>query len=316
MPVVCCDTAAQPVLITFLGVSGWHILRGGSVVLTAPLFSNPGLGDVAVAGVRADTARVDSALVTLDVRLADVDVVLSGHGHYDHLLDVPYVMRAHARAATLLLNRTGAHQIASAGLGARAIVVDDSASTPDSVGAWNRVGAVRVMALRSDHGPQFAGVSLFHGERDRDLPALPVAAHEWLDGRSHAYLIDFMEGDRVAFRVYYQDAVAAEPAGFVPEALLWPQDSTARPVDLALLVPSSYPETSFHPEALIDHLRPRHVLLGHWESFFRSTVEDPEPLLINDFRHFTARLENALTAIGEPADAWHMPVAGARFELR
>lgn len=312
----CCALAGPPVEVTYLGVSGWVVRRGGAVVLTAPLFSNPSFLETGLGATTADSARIDGALATLGADLSAVSLLLSGHGHYDHLMDVPHVMRAHAPAATLLLNRTSAHQIAPESLGGRSIVVDDSAATADRVGGWITLGSVRVMPLRSAHAPQFAGVRLFRGDRDRDMSELPATAHEWLDGRSHAYLIDFMEGGRSAFRVYYQDAVAEEPMGFVPEALLWPQDPTARPVDLALLVPSTYPEVAFHPEALIDHLRPRHVLLGHWEDFWRPPTADPKPLAINDFGHFIGRLENALGAIGAPRDAWHMPVAGARFEFR
>ena len=85
---------------------------------------------------------------------------------------------------------------------------------------------------------------------------------------------------------------------------------------MAIVVPSTYAEVAWHPEALIDNLRPRHVLLGHWEDMFRSPFLEPEPLFLNDFHHFLGRLERALAAVGDEPAGWHMPIAGVRFVVR
>lgn len=317
-PVVisCCAVAGAPVEITYLGVGGWLIRRGGSAVLTAPLFSNPSLLRAGFDTIAPDPARIDGMLDSVGVDLTDVSVILSGHGHYDHLMDVPYVMKRRAPGARFLLNRTSAHQLAAWGIADRLLVVDDSAGDAESAGRWIRVGDVRVMPLRSSHAPQFAGQALYRGERVQDMTERPRLATEWLDGRSHAYLVDFLESERVVFRVYYHDAVAAEPMGLVPDSLLLFEDDEHRRVDLALLVPSTYPEVPFHPEAAVDDLRPRHVLLGHWEAFFGSPFEEPEPLFLNDYGHFIDRLERALRAVSAEPIGWHMPVVGTRFVVR
>lgn len=316
IPISCCAVSGAPVEVTYLGIMGWVIRKGSTALLTAPMFSDPSLLRTGFDGIGPDPARIDRVLDSLGVDLSDVSVILSGHGHYDHLMDVPWVMERRAPRARLLLNRTSAHQLAPWRLADRLVVVDDSAGDASAAGRWIRVGDVRVMALRSMHAPQLAGYLLFHGERDRDLVERPRTATEWLDGKSHAYLIDFLEGERVVFRVYYQDAVAEAPLGLVPDALLRPEGPDRRRVDLALLVPSTYAEVAFHPEATLDNVRPRHVLLGHWEDLFRSPFEEPEPLFLNDFRHFTTRLEAALRRVSADSVGWHMPVAGARFEVR
>jgi L-ascorbate metabolism protein UlaG (beta-lactamase superfamily) len=314
IPVSCCGVPGAPVEITYLGIGGWVIRRGDAVVLTAPLFTDPSLLRTGFGAIEPDTARIDGMLDTLGVDLSDVSAILSGHGHYDHLMDVPYVMSRKATRARFLLNRTSAHQIAPWGLRDRLIVVDDSAGDARTAGRWIHVGeALRVMPLRSAHAPQFAGNQLFHGRRDRDMDRRPRTATEWLDGETFAYLVDFLDRGEVVFRLYYQDAVAEAPAGFVADSILRAPDG--RRVDVAILVPSTYSEVDWQPEALIDHLRPRHVLLGHWEDLFRSPYEDPTPLAINDFRHFLSRLDRALDAVGSGRGAWHMPVAGARFLL-
>jgi hypothetical protein len=317
----CCAQAGPPVEVTYLGIAGWLIRRGGSTVLTAPLFSNPSILRVGLDEIAPDTARIDGVLDSLGIDLRNVSMILSGHGHYDHLMDVPYIMGRRAPRARLLLNQTSAHQLAPWHLADRLIVVDDSAGDARAAGRWIRVGDVRVMALWSVHGPQFAGQTLFRGDRDRDMEEPPRVANDWLDGQSHAYLVDFLEGDRVAFRVYYQDAVTQVPMGLVPgsllpDSLLGPDDPDRRRVDLALLVPSTFAEVTWHPEGTLDNLRPRHVLLGHWEDLFTSPFEDPKPLFLTGFLHFLTKMERALERLDEGPIGWHMPVAGTPFLVR
>jgi hypothetical protein len=314
--VACCAVEGLPVEVTYLGIMGWVVRKGGSALLTAPMFSNPSLLRTGFDAIAPDTARIDRVLDSLRVDLADVSVILSGHGHYDHLMDVPYIMQRRAPRARLLLNRTSAHQLAPWGLADRLEVVDDSASDADSVGRWIRIGDIRVMALRSQHGPQFAGYLLYAGERTRALEERPLTANDWLEGKSHAYLVDFLERERVVFRLYYQDAVAEAPMGLVPEALFDAEGPDGRRVDLALLVPTTFAEVRWHPEATVDNVRPGHVLLGHWEDLFRSPFEEPKPLGLTDYGRFVARLRHALDAIFGDPGRWHVPVAGTRFLVR
>ena len=149
--VACCGLPGPPVEFVYLGVGGWLVRRGGSAILFAPLFSNPSLTRAGFSGIAPDTVRIERALDSLAVDLSEVSLILSGHGHYDHLMDVPYVMTRHAPGARLLANRTSAHQIASWGLADRITVVDDSAGDRQSAGRWIRFGDVRVMPFRSRH---------------------------------------------------------------------------------------------------------------------------------------------------------------------
>jgi L-ascorbate metabolism protein UlaG (beta-lactamase superfamily) len=300
--------------LTYLGVGGWLVRRGGAAVLFAPLFSNPGLLRTGLSEIAPDTARIDGALDSLGVDLSDVSVVLSGHGHYDHLMDVPRVMQRHAPRARLLANGTSAHQLAPWRLGGRVTVVDDGAGDRRAAGRWITIGDVRVMAFRSIHSPHFDGYTLYHGTRELDLTEPPRTAAEWLDGETVSYLVDFLDGGRVAFRMFYQDAVAADPYGLVTDSLL--RGPGGRGVDLAVLVPATFTGVPWHPEAALDNLRPRHVMLGHWEDFFQPPTDEPEPLFMDDFNHFLGRLQRALRAISSPPAGWHMPVAGTRFVVR
>src|SRR5262245_16479100 len=94
------STASVPVEVRYLGSGGFLVRRGQAVLMTAPLFTNP-FPLKHLCGVKASRklikAFVDDVNAVADQHpgsafendLKDVSVVLSGHAHYDHLLDVP-----------------------------------------------------------------------------------------------------------------------------------------------------------------------------------------------------------------------------------
>ena len=292
---------------TYLGVGGWIIRRGEDQVVAAPLFTNPGLLRTGLLPVRSDTVLVNRYMGRYDVRGASA--ILVGHGHYDHLMDVPQVARRHAPGAVILANVTTKNLLASwSGIHDRVVVVNEGAGDRDTVGRWIEVGSrgrVRVMALRSHHAPHFEGYTLYHGHTTRPVREEPRWASEWLDGDTFAFLVDFLARDRsVAFRVYVQDAVAAPPRGFAPEVLI-----AQRPVDVAILVPATFDQVEWHPEAFVQNLKPRWVLLGHWEDFFRSPDEPTRAIFLTDQGHFIDRLRNVHSG------GWWLPELWTRFRF-
>jgi hypothetical protein len=299
--VACCGRADAPVELTYLGVGGWILRRGPDAVLTAPFFSNPSVLDVGLTPISADPDRIEARLPDV----SDVSAILVGHGHYDHLMDVPYIARYRAGRATIYGNATSAYQLDPFELGDRFQVVNEMAGSVEGVGQWIQVSSgVRVMPLLSDHAPHLAGLTLYSGIRARPMTREPRSANEWLDGETLAFLIDFLNEDgSVGLRVYYQDAVPAPPFGMAPSL----NDGVG--VDVAILVPATYAEVSWHPEALLDNLRPRYVLLCHWENFFEPPSRPPESVPFTLLPDFVARLERSLP----DGTGWSLPVSGARF---
>ncbi|MDP2957427.1 MAG: hypothetical protein Q8N53_13470 [Longimicrobiales bacterium] len=126
-----------------------------------------------------------------------------------------------------------------------------------------------------------------------------------MDGPSYAFLLDFLDADgSVAFRIYYQDAVAAPPRGLAPDSLM-----RERPVDVAILVPATFDQVDWHPEALVRNLRPRWVILGHWENFFVPPVTPLRTVPFLDRGHFLARLARVFEGEG-----W-LPELGTEFRF-
>jgi hypothetical protein len=292
--------APDALRLVYLGSGGWIMEHGGETVLTGPLFTNPGLVRTGLLRIRADTVEIDRHMSKYDV--SDALAILVGHAHYDHLMDVPRVASVHAPGARIVGSRTVANTLGTwSGLAERIDLVDDSAGDQRTVGRWLTYGRhVRIMALRSRHAPHFAGYTLYRGTRDEPLADEPTWATEWLDGETHAFLIDFMATeDSVAFRVYYQDAVAPPPAALAPEALIG-----ERPVDVAILVPATFDQVDWHPEALIENLAPRWVLLGHWEDFFVPVDAPTRSIRLTDLGHFEHRIERVFDGDWWRPDRW------------
>jgi len=145
----------------------------------------------------------------------------------------------------------------------------------------------------------------YPGTVDRSRRTPPRTASDWLEGTTFAFLIDFLDdAGAVAFRVYYQDAVAAPPRGFAPDALI-----AERPVDVAIFVPATFDQVDWHPEAFIENLRPERVLLGHWEDFFVPVSVPTKAIMLTDMKHFEDRLKRVFD--GE----WWRPEIGTEFRF-
>lgn len=291
--------------LTYLGAGGWIIEVEDDQVVAGPLFTNPSFLRTGLMAIESDTLEVDRYMADYDV--SNTHVILVGHGHYDHAMDVPRVALRHAPAARILANRTTANLYGSwAGVSDRMDVTNGTEGTVERVGRWFRYGErVRVMALRSKHAPHFDGHTLYQGSADRPRARAPRAAADWLDGETVAFLVDFLDeqGD-VAVRVYYQDAVVAAPWGFAPDALI-----AEHPVDVAIFVPATFDQVDWHPEAFVENLQPRRILLGHWENFFVPVDAPTRAVMLTDLGHFESRLERVFE--GE----WWRPEIGTVFRL-
>jgi L-ascorbate metabolism protein UlaG (beta-lactamase superfamily) len=89
--------------LRWLGTAGFELTYEGFHLLIDPYVTRVGLGDL----LRRRTVAPDAALVAAEVPRADA--VLVGHTHFDHVLDVPEIVRRHgcpaygsASVATLL----------------------------------------------------------------------------------------------------------------------------------------------------------------------------------------------------------------------
>ncbi len=295
--------------VQFLGVAGFVLRHANDMIMTAPMFSNPPLSKlIPFTELTFDRNAIDRFLPPV----ADAEAILVGHAHYDHLLDVPYIARRHARNAVVYGSATMSHTIAAALPVERRKVVNVLAARPGRPGIWlyNKKRTMRWMAIEAAHAPHLRNLTLLKGYYDRDLPRLPRTAFGYLEGQTFAWLIDFLDEAGVPrLRIYYQDSACGPPDGMLPEL---PEDDVRR-VDVAVVGVASFANLPEHPQRLIRHLGARHYVFSHWDNFLVSPADPVEVLPGVDLAEFVRRAE---TVLPEDAD-WTLPrpLAVLRFAV-
>ncbi len=288
------------VLVRYLRAGGVYFEWQGQALMTAPFATNyPLFGEVTVVDARhvethrratlarhllaqqvnPDRAAI-SAMMSGGMRLDRVDALLVGHSHYDHIGDVPVLLREYLPNARLFVNDSGKKMLAgSPDLFRRATSIQEERGflPPDY---RERNGLIRFRALRSEHAPNLEvfGHDLSWAPGELDEPwREPFEAHrldELRVGTTFAFLIDFLDPrnrERVAFRVHYQDAASTPDKGY-PDA----ETIAERAVDLEVVTMpgretlEAGPEQ--YPSGVLRHNRARHALVIHYEDFFRRVL--------------------------------------------
>ncbi len=314
--------------VEFLGVGGFLLRSGADAVMTAPLYTRPNMLTVETGlPVHSDPAAVDANLPAS--KLANLRAVLSGHAHYDHLLDVPTVLER-APTATLYSNSSarnvldafapdrsmscGGTPASSSTINrARVVAMDDPAASvvdytncPDLrpagaplTGTWVNVpGAnMRVYAVCSTHPDQVGPIHFAPGSVEGEQCTAPTRMDAWKEGTTLAFLVDFLDAKtkKPTFRVYYQDAPTNAPIGHIPDAVL-----SGKRVDLALLCVGSYQNVNNEPTATADAVAPRYALGGHWEDFLQPLGSAPVPIPLLDVPGWLQKARAAMPDGTEP----------------
>jgi L-ascorbate metabolism protein UlaG (beta-lactamase superfamily) len=287
--------------IQYLGVGG-HLFRfRDSAIMTAPSITNPSfwlLGPFMP--ISTDTDLVDQYLPDV----SDVETILVGHAHYDHLMDVPYVMQNKAPLSHAFGSTTMVHSIAPAIKKERLHALNDSMAILDKPGKWqyNSNRSIRFMAIKSTHAPHFMGINIMTGSYNQDLETLPWHAFGWKEGQTLSYLIDFLGSqEEILHRVYYQDAASQEPLGLLPKLIAKDQ----KRVDIAIITPASFNQVDNYPESIMLDAKARHYILGHWEDFFANQEQEQQHFIrAIDSDEFFHRFKKNLNT----DSTWTMPM--------
>lgn len=331
-----CDPAPRPpdpapadaVVVRYLGAAGLWVEWRGQAILLGPFFSNPGLVESGVRPMRWRRGAIRKGLEGMPMER--VGAILAGHSHYDHIGDLPVVAGRLAPWTRVYVNRSGANAFEPyPRLRERTEVLDDLE------GKWVRLEDARrrplpfrLRALSSGHAPHFDGVTLWkHTTKSSSTPWSERRYGALGAGRPYAFVIDLLDPGAVGaedeaavrYRIHYQDAASAAPDGIPPGELL------GRPYDLAVVCMASAHLVKPYPKDLVRAIRPRHVLVTHYDDFFRPWEQRRGFVVLLTRRRaeaFLRRLEEALpegaTAppeaaadlCGPAAPGWTMPLVG------
>ncbi len=223
--------------ITYLGVNGFQFENGGHALLVDPYFTRVGLWAGALnERIESNPNRVSDGL--RHVR-PNIDAILVTHAHFDHLLDVPEIMRR--TRAQLIAGPTAIRLVASLGIPPNKC----GAVRPGSI---RKVGPFTIRILAAQHDRLFGKVPF----PEKATLSKPVNAADWVVGEPLAFLIE-----AVGNRIYID-------SGGIPGA---PPPAGMGRVDLAILG-VALPDSRKRFAEAVRLLKPRYILPSHQDDMF------------------------------------------------
>jgi L-ascorbate metabolism protein UlaG (beta-lactamase superfamily) len=257
--------------VTYLGVNGYQFELGNHVLLVDPYFTRVGLGAAAFnQKIESNPTELEKALQHSRPR---ADAILVTHAHFDHLLDVPPIMRR--TRARLVSGPTAVNLVEACGIPPdRCDVV--KAGCVRAIGPWE----IGVYNASHDH---IIGNSVPYPGTATGPTQCPSRPNDWKVGEPLAFVI------QAAGKKIYVDS------GGVPGN---PPDATIGHVDLAILGVALPDSRQRYPEA-VRRLNPRYVLPSHQDDFFApfdrgfvfgKFTDFPEVLRLHKETHLPGRI--------------------------
>jgi len=228
---------SNAVRVTYLGVNGFQFETDGHALLVDPYFTRVGLWAGALnERIESNPNRVREGLKHVRSR---VDAILVTHAHFDHLLDVPEIMR---RSQTRLIAGPTAVRL-----------VETLAISPDECdavkpGSVRKIGPWTIRVFAAKHDRLFGKVP-FAG---RSTSSKPAKVSDWTVGEPLAFVIE------AAGKKIYIDS------GGVPGSL---PDARIKDVDLAILG-VALPDSRKRFAETMRQLKPRYIFPSHQDDMF------------------------------------------------
>lgn len=293
--------------VEFLNTASVKLQVGDDVLLTDPFYSNPPLTDI------VSLRRLVPSVVAVQKIIQNpqqIDGVLLGHGHYDHILDLPALMALLNKDTTLVGNDTihnMLHEINELQPSKPWISLSKSQlATHEQAGQWYSLPQTRTrfLPILSEHAPQIDHTVLAEGIVTAPLPHLPGDALEWKNGIPITYLIKMGN-----YTVYFQSSAGNKPFGHITDQ----QKAEVGDVDVAILCVASFENVDDYPEHLIRFYHPRHLVLIHWDRFWHPrNTEEPDLIPGLDMVQFIKR---AKAAAGDYPLQISMPMPGVTLRF-
>lgn len=297
----------QSLVVQFLGAGGVYLRQADQALLGDPFFSNPPLSHWVFGRalqVKADV--IDAHLPPMN----GVQGILVGHGHFDHALDIPYIAGKLPDSVKVYGSETIPNLFAATLPAARLVDLTPSMSAAGEGGQWVYLSPrLRILPIQSQHSPHVADIVFASDRITHPLSRAPAAMFDWQAGTNLTFVIDFLDAaQQVKYRVFYQSSASPDTVGFPPDWLL----AEDIPVDLALLCAANYNHVDGYPEGILQALRPRQVMLIHWERFWDDySTETATPLPGMNFADLEARIRSVLA----PSVPVWLPMRGGSIQL-
>ena len=155
----------------FYGTAGGMLSLGNDGLLVDPFVSNPSISKL----IFGKTLTSDGELIKRTITNLDLAKgIIVGHGHYDHLMDVPTIMGLEgvSNDVKIYADQVSAYQLDSfESTKGKVRVVDGNIDNPYDKDAWYYLldGNIKIYPIRSDHAPNVGRFRVPFGTRNKPM---------------------------------------------------------------------------------------------------------------------------------------------------
>lgn len=251
-----------------------HVLRTGeSSILTDPFVSYHSVMRVAFGRVLPKPRMIEKYLG--DEQPADA--IFVGHSHYDHMLDLhPLARRKGWDAVPIVGSRTTMSLLKS-----YEQKISNNLHVPQVGTDWTQIApGVEYRAFAAEHAPQAPDLLLYPGYVTAPLNHSPTRAGDFRCGDTYAYLFRLTDtATSRQYTIYFLGSASTPPLGFPPDDV---QD-----IDVLILCVPGWKNIRGYPGELIARLRPRQIILSHFDNFLQETRGLKFVIPTADLKRFT-----------------------------
>lgn len=314
--------------ILYLGCNNVMMKYKNEQVMFDPFFSYQKLKKVGMGKIQFDEKAIYLGLDRIrqaDFDLKNVKDVFISHGHYDHVFDLPYLINhdAFVNPINLHCNTSVKNELLKFKNHIRFItnLSPNCDSSAYDENLWQNISEhIRVLPLRSSHAPHVFGMQFMKGESNTntfeqyDTTNFKSNAMQWKGGKEYAFLVDIIENNKPVFRILMQGPSIKPCVDILPDVVLKEKE-----VDLAVLIIASNQYVKEYPSYQLARLKPKKVIITHWENFFKDYTKEPSlvPSTNHDsFFQKAAKAKSKEWNYKSDSDMFIMPYPGTKISFK
>ncbi len=308
-------------VINWFGTSSYELRQGNTSVLTDPFVTYKYPHHVLSVNRLINYMR--SNLLLVRDRYGQINpaptAIFIGHSHYDHMMDTVAALELpNWNNVPVYGSPTSKHILKGYPKNAPSVPSNlcqaSTGTSPDNKwaenwchsdtnGSWKNVYAnlLSYQSFEATHAYHFAGITLWDGKHNRDLRQPPRITNDFLTGTTYIHFFKFETSTGAANETFNIGLVGA--ATEVDTMLQNKLQTFANNNDvdvLILCVPGwDNIENEKYPGNLLEILKPRVIVLTHYDNFFDPDRNvDPQRLVPTaDFNEFLNKLQKDINTI-------------------
>lgn len=306
--------------IQYLGCGNLLIKHNNESILLDPFFSNNSGLKTSLGKIKFNPIyfqKGSSFIHKFGTNFKDISTVFITHSHYDHLLDLAYLLDKDSlnNAVKIYADESARTVIQHFIKKTSFFNADSFVYKNKSIPKWIYINSeMRMLIIPSIHAPHLGKLHFMKGNSDSlyfknfTKSTQKISANQFKEGHTFAYILDILQADTIAFRVLIKGAGCEKNNGNISEEIL-----KEHGIDLAVMQIASANYTDCYPQNLLAQIKPKQVLITHWEDFFRPYAPNKiKTIRATNFNYFFKKVKaiEGVWPVKKLSDQFYMPKPG------